>query len=125
MSPEYVKVRALAQYLPGQSSPEGSHYVFAYTIRIHNAGHQPVRLLARHWYVEYGEGQVTEVEGEGVVGEQPLIEPGEAYEYTSGTPLPTPSASMHGSYHMVVPDTGEEIDVPVPRFPLEAFPTAH
>jgi len=125
VSPEDIEISALSQYLPGQSAPEGDRYVFAYTIRIHNSGHQPVQLLSRHWYVEYGDGQVMEVEGEGVVGEQPVIEPGASYEYTSGTPLPTPSGSMHGTYHMVVPDTGEELDVPVPRFPLEAYPTTH
>jgi ApaG protein len=120
-----IKVTAIAQFLPGQSDPDSDHYVFAYSIRIRNEGELAVQLLRRHWFVEYGDGESVEVEGEGVVGEQPVIEPGGSYEYTSGTVLPAESGSMHGTYRMQVQTDGAELEVPVPRFPLEAYPIVH
>jgi ApaG protein len=121
---DQIRVTAIAQFLPDQSEPGSDQYVFSYTIRIHNGAHQPVQLLRRHWWVTYGD-QVIEVEGEGVVGEQPVIEPGGVYEYTSGTLLPAESGSMYGTYQMVTADAETELEVEVPRFPLEAFPTVH
>jgi len=125
ISPDHIRVTAIAQFLPGQSNPDSDHYVFAYTIRIANEGNQPVQLMRRHWFVEYGDGEQSEVEGEGVVGEQPVIEPGDAYEYTSGTVLPAESGSMHGVYHMRAISDETDLEVSVPRFPLEAYPTVH
>ena len=87
--------------------------MFGYRVRIENEGGETVQLLTRHWRITDGRGRVVEVKGEGVVGEQPLLEPGEAFQYTSGTPLPTPTGIMAGSYQMVT-DQGERFDVTIP-----------
>ena len=89
--------------------------MFGYRVRIENEGGETVQLLTRHWRITDGRGRVVEVKGEGVVGEQPLLEPGEAFQYTSGTPLPTPTGIMAGSYQMVT-DQGERFDVTIPAF---------
>lgn len=121
---DQIRITAIAQFLPEQSDPGSDQYVFSYTVRIHNGAEQPVQLLRRHWWVTCAD-EVTEVEGEGVVGEQPVIEPGAVYEYTSGTLLPADSGSMYGTYQMVAADGETELEVEVPRFPLEAYPTVH
>ena len=101
------------------SSHEESHYVWAYRVRIANEGSQAVKLLSRHWRITDGIGRTTEVRGTGVVGEQPVLQPGEAFEYTSGTPLSTPSGIMVGSYGLET-DGGEHIEVAIPAFSLDS-----
>ena len=102
------------------SRPHAGQYVFAYHVRIENVGPQAAQLLARRWVITDSAGEVSEVEGEGVVGEQPVLEPGEAFEYTSGTPLETPSGIMTGLYHMVTLPAGEAFDVAIPTFSLDS-----
>ena len=111
-----ILVVAEPQYLKAESRPEESLYVFAYTITIANRGSVPVQLLARHWVVTDGRGEVREVKGEGVVGQQPLIPPGEAFQYSSFSTVPTPTGNMRGSYEMKVTDSGEYFQVRVPLF---------
>jgi len=105
-------------FLEEQSIPDEDHYVWAYHVRIENNGPETVQLLTRHWHIMDEIGNVQEVRGDGVVGEQPILIPGDAYEYTSGTPLGTPSGIMSGSYHMQT-NEGEEFDVKVPSFSLD------
>ena len=112
-----IKISAQSQYQPEQSSPDEQRYVFAYTIRIENQGSKPARLLDRHWIITDADGRVQEVRGQGVVGEQPHLRPGESFQYTSGTVLPTPLGSMHGSYGMVG-DDGTRFDATIPAFSL-------
>ena len=102
-----------------QSAPATDRWVFGYRVRIENVGRETVQLLTRHWKITDGVGRVVEVRGDGVVGEQPLLAPGESFQYTSGTPLPTPSGIMAGSYQMVT-DQGERFDVTIPAFSLDA-----
>ncbi len=106
-------------YLDEQSSPSDEHYVWAYQVRIENAGAETVQLINRHWKITDAMGRLQEVRGEGVVGEQPTLKPGEAFEYTSGTPLPTPSGIMVGSYEMET-TSGERSDVDFPVFSLDS-----
>ncbi len=112
-----IKISAQSQYQPDQSTPEESRYVFAYTITIENQGSKPARLLDRHWIITDADGKVQEVRGEGVVGEQPHLEPGESFQYTSGAVLPTPLGSMYGSYGMVG-DDGTRFAAKIPVFSL-------
>jgi ApaG protein len=114
-----VTVRVSVSYLPEQSEPDRGRWFWAYHIRIENAGTRPVQLLTRHWVITDGRGARHSVEGEGVVGEQPMIEPGASYDYVSGCPLATPSGAMQGSYRMVGAD-GRSFDVAIPRFLLAA-----
>ncbi len=118
-----VTVRVSVSYLPEQSEPVHGRWFWAYHIRIENDGDQAVQLLTRHWIITDGRGDRHDVRGEGVVGDQPLIEPGESYDYVSGCPLQTPSGSMEGSYGMIGED-GAVFDAPIPRFPLLAPATA-
>lgn len=97
---EGVRVTVRTAYIPEQSAPRQRRYVFAYTIRIVNEGGTPAQLINRHWVITHGTGQVEEVRGPGVVGAQPRLEPGQAFEYTSGCILTTPHGTMHGSYEM-------------------------
>ena len=113
----YIKIDPQAFFVADQSAPEHNRYVFGYTIRILNEGVVPARLLARHWIITDGEGRVQEVRGDGVVGEQPYLRPGEAFQYTSGAVLETPIGSMQGSYQMIT-DEGEQFDAPIPAFVL-------
>jgi ApaG protein len=106
-------------YLDDQSDPEEGHFVWAYQVRIENNGPTTVQLRSRYWNITDANGLVQEVRGDGVVGEQPVLEPGEAFEYTSGTPLQTPSGIMVGSYQMETED-GDWIDVNVPAFSLDS-----
>lgn len=105
-------------YLEDQSSPEESHYVWAYQVTIENNGRDTVQLLNRYWRIVDSLGRVQEVRGAGVVGEQPVLGPGESFEYTSGTPLPTPSGIMGGTYEMEGPG-GERFPVTIPTFSLD------
>ena len=116
---EGVTVRVAVSYLPDQSEPTRGRWFWAYHIRIENAGDQPVQLLTRHWLITDGRGQRHSVEGEGVVGEQPTIEPGGSFDYVSGCPLATPTGSMQGTFRMVVAD-GHSFDAAIPRFALLA-----
>jgi len=106
-------------YLEDQSSPPEDHYVWAYHVRIENHGPETVQLRRRHWRITDALGRQQEVKGAGVVGEQPVLKPGESFEYTSGTPLPTPSGIMVGSYEMET-KAGESFAVAIPAFSLDS-----
>ena len=112
-----VDVAVESAYVESQSQPDADQYVFAYTVTIHNTGQIPARLLTRHWIITDGHGQVQEVRGDGVVGEQPHLGPDESYRYTSGAVLQTPVGSMHGSYQMLA-DDGTRFDAPIAAFSL-------
>ncbi|NML42130.1 Co2+/Mg2+ efflux protein ApaG [Ramlibacter sp. G-1-2-2] len=112
------RVEVQPQYLPEQSAPAQGLYSFAYTITVTNTGEVPAQLIARHWLITNELGQVEEVKGLGVIGQQPLLKPGESFEYTSGCRLRTPSGTMQGSYFCVAED-GERFDVEVPLFVLD------
>lgn len=113
-----VSVEVKPQYLGDQSDPERNRFFWSYNIRIENHGGQPVQLLHRHWKITDALGQLEEVKGPGVVGEQPLLQPGQHFEYTSGVPLNTASGIMMGSYEMVR-GNGELFDVEIPPFSLD------
>jgi ApaG protein len=115
-----VRVTVRAFYLADQSEPERNHYVWAYKVTIANEGRRTVQLLRRTWFITDAQGRTQHVQGEGVVGEQPVLDPGENFEYTSGTPLSTPSGFMRGAYHMVATATGEAFDVAIPGFSLDS-----
>ena len=117
-----IRVQVKSEYLEDQSNPAESRYVFAYHVRITNAGDRPARLLTRHWVIMDGEARIQEVRGDGVVGEQPQLEPGASYEYSSGAVLETPVGSMHGSFGMRA-DDGHEFEAEIPAFML-AVPKA-
>jgi ApaG protein len=117
-----VRVDVQTTYVPERSSPRDSHYFFAYRIRISNLGGETVQLVSRRWVITDGDGRVEHVQGPGVVGEQPVLEPGESFEYTSFCPLSTPIGSMHGSYQMVGAG-GVSFDAEIAPFSL-AVPTA-
>lgn len=117
-----IAVHVVSEYIPDQSNAAENRFVFAYHVRIENNGLQPAQLLSRHWIITDGNQKVQEVKGEGVIGEQPTIQPGEIYEYSSGAVLQTPVGSMKGSYQMV-DATGETFDATIPIFTL-ASPTA-
>ena len=112
------------RFLDEQSAPEEDRYVFAYTIHIRNQGKVPARLLGRHWLITDGNGKVREVVGEGVVGEQPWLRPGEGFEYTSGAVLETDIGTMRGSYD-VLADDGTRFAAPIPAFTLSVPRTLH
>jgi len=119
-----IQVEVKTQYVKEQSLPDQDHYVFAYTITIHNNGNVPAQLLNRHWIITDANNRVQEVKGEGVVGEQPHLKPGEKYRYTSGTMLETPVGTMRGSYQMLA-DDGVEFDAEIPAFTLSMPRTLH
>lgn len=112
-----VEVRVLSEYLPHSSHPEEDFYAFAYHVQIFNKGEIPAQLLRRHWVITDGEQRVEEVKGDGVVGEQPFIRPGEAFKYSSGAILRTPVGSMYGSYQLKAID-GTTFDAPIHPFTL-------
>ncbi|HWY72954.1 MAG TPA: Co2+/Mg2+ efflux protein ApaG [Burkholderiaceae bacterium] len=112
------------RFLSEQSDPDKGQYLFAYTIRIVNSGQTVAQLISRHWIITDANQHVEEVRGPGVVGEQPRLAPGEAFEYTSGCPLPTPFGSMRGTYQCVAED-GTEFEVPIPEFLLSVPRTLH
>lgn len=114
----HVEVRPL--FLDDQSSPAEGRYVWAYRVRVENKGRETVQLLRRTWRITDAHGRVQLVHGAGVVGEQPTLEPGEAFEYTSGTPLDTSSGFMAGLYHFIVTASGESFDAEIPLFSLDS-----
>ena len=114
-----IEITVKPFYLEEQSEPDDSHFVFAYHIRIQNNGRDVVQLLNRYWQITDGRGRIKEVRGPGVVGEQPVLRPGEAFEYTSGCPLNTETGIMVGTYEMETLD-GERFDVDIPAFSLDA-----
>ena len=111
-------------FIEAQSDEDQNRFVFAYTVTIHNAGLVPAKLVTRHWIITDSNGKTQEVKGEGVVGEQPYLRPGEAFQYTSGTMLETPVGTMKGSYQMVA-DDGTEFDAPINAFTLAAPRVLH
>jgi ApaG protein len=117
-----IRVKVESEFVPDRSDPNNGEFFFAYTVKIENHGSEPVRLLSRHWIITDGMGKEQEVRGPGVVGKQPRLEPGEAFEYTSACPLTTQIGSMHGSYRMVT-DSGETFDAKIAPFTL-AIPGA-
>ena len=114
-----IKVIVEPFYLEEQSEPEANHFVWAYHVRIENNGKKTVRLMTRHWRITDSLGNTKEVQGDGVVGEQPVLTPGESFEYTSGTPLGTPSGIMVGTYQMET-ESGDRFDVDIPAFSLDS-----
>jgi len=124
MSKYAFQVEVAPQFLPDQSNPEEDLYVFAYTITITNTGEVPAQLISRSWNVNDANGHTERVRGLGVVGQQPLLKPGQAFEYTSGTRLRTPTGTMHGSFFCVAED-GEKFDADVPMFVLDALSGDH
>ena len=119
-----VAVSAQTQYLADQSDEAKGRYVFAYTITIRNAGSLPAQLISRHWIITDSQGLVQEVRGLGVVGAQPLLQPGESYEYTSGDSIATQVGTMRGSYQMVAED-GTRFEAPIPEFTLSVPRVLH
>jgi ApaG protein len=119
-----IDIDVATRFLDEQSSPDDDRYVFAYTIQIRNRGNVPARLLGRHWVITDANGKVEEVVGDGVVGEQPYLEPGEAFEYTSGAVLETDLGTMRGSYDMLA-DDGTRFAAPIPAFTLTVPRTLH
>ena len=118
-----VTVRVAVNFLPEQSEPESGRWFWVYHIRIENASHRRIQLVTRHWRITDGAGQVSHVDGEGVVGEQPVLAPGESHDYVSGCPLDTPHGSMEGFYTFV-DDDDATFEVRIPFFPLSAPATA-
>jgi ApaG protein len=114
-----IEIVVTPRFVPERSSPGSGYYFWAYTINIANLGHETVQLKTRHWRITDALGRLQEVKGPGVVGEEPTLKAGEAFEYTSGVPLPTPSGFMAGSYGMVT-STGEPFDVEIPAFSLDS-----
>lgn len=117
-----IRILVQPRYIPEQSDPAGSQYLFAYHITIRNEGSETVQLMTRQWVITNGEGKTDEVRGPGVVGYQPLLKPGEEFQYTSGCPLNTPVGTMHGSFQMVT-EGGENFDAQIAPFRL-AMPSA-
>jgi len=112
-----IRVHVVPAYVKDQSDPGQGHYFFSYTVEIHNGSKQTVQLVARHWIITDADGRVEEVQGPGVVGQQPTLEPGESFQYSSFCPLTTPTGTMEGKYLMVSP-RGDRFEVQIPRFIL-------
>ena len=119
-----IVVEAIPHYIDAQSAPDEGRYVFAYTITITNAGMVPAKLLNRHWLITDSNGKIQEVRGEGVIGEQPYLKPGESFRYTSGAMLETPVGTMQGQY-MMVSDEGVNFNAAIPKFTLSIPRTLH
>ena len=119
-----VTVEPVARFLADQSDPAKNEYVFSYTITITNTGDVAAQLLGRHWIITDADHKVQEVKGLGVVGQQPLLQPGESFEYTSGASIPTNVGTMHGTYQMLAAD-GKAFDAPIPLFTLSVPRTLH
>ena len=119
-----IEVHPMPQFLPEQSDPDNHRYVFAYTITVTNTGSVPAQLVSRHWIITDGNNEVQEVRGLGVVGQQPLLRPGESYRYTSGSALTTAIGTMKGSYQMVAED-GTQFEAEIPEFVLAAPGVLH
>ena len=114
-----IAVSVIPTYLEAQSSPGSSQYFWAYRVIIENQGKETVQLLSRHWMITNARGEFTEIKGAGVVGKQPVLKPGESYEYTSGAPLDTTSGMMGGAYQMES-EGGERFDIEIPTFSLDS-----
>ncbi len=114
-----IEVQVLPRFLPGRSSVEKGQFFWAYTIEITNRGAVTVQLKTRHWRITDALGRLQEVRGPGVVGEEPVLKPGESFEYTSGVPLPTPSGFMAGTYGMIS-ERGERFEIEIPAFSLDS-----
>ena len=120
-----VRVHVESEFAPGRSSPAENKWFFLYTIRITNESAETVQLLSRHWFITDAMGEVREIKGPGVVGKQPVLEPGESFEYTSGCDLTTPFGTMRGTYQMVTSER-EDFEVEIPAFTLtEPYTTVH
>ena len=119
-----VQVEVVPEFIPGESSPEERQFVFAYRVSITNQGTVPTQLLSRHWIITDGHGKVREVEGSGVIGEQPRLEPGQTFTYSSFCPLTTPTGNMRGTYQMK-DDRGRTYDVRIPLFFLRDLSILH
>lgn len=119
-----IQVVVQSQYLPEQSNPDAGQYSFAYKVRVTNTGSVPAQLISRHWIITDGNGKVVEVRGLGVVGQQPLLAPGQGFEYTSGSQIATPTGTMRGSYFFVAED-GERFEAPIAEFALSMPRTLH
>ena len=115
-----IRVSLRSFYLADQSRPEDHHYVWAYRVRVENMRRDTVQILRRSWRITDAVGRTQTVEGEGVIGVQPVLAPGETFEYTSGTPLETPSGFMSGAYHLILTATGAAFDVAIPAFSLDS-----
>lgn len=124
MKPYEITVQVQSQFMPDQSEPAQQQYFFAYTVRITNTGQQPAQVVSRHWIIVDGNNERQDVQGLGVVGQQPLLAPGETFEYTSGCPLKTPVGSMHGTY-LCVGDDGKPFEATIPEFVLAMPRTLH
>ena len=119
-----IRVRVQSQFVPERSSPEQHQWFYAYTVQIHNEGRETVKLVSRHWIITDANGLIHEVKGEGVVGEQPVLAPGESFQYTSACPLSTSFGTMHGSYQMII-QNGADFDVEIAPFMLTQPYTLH
>ena len=114
-----IAVSVIPTYLEARSSPDSSQYFWAYRVTIENLGQETVQLKSRHWMITHARGEFAGVKGTGVVGEQPILKPGESYEYTSGAPLNTTSGMMGGAYQMEA-ESGERFDIEIPTFSLDS-----
>ena len=119
-----IEIQPMPQFIPDQSDPENDRYVFAYTITIKNVGSVPAQLVSRHWIITDANNEVQEVRGIGVVGKQPLLQPGETFQYTSGSALTTQIGTMKGSYQMVAED-GTHFEAEIPEFVLASPHALH
>ena len=119
-----IEIHPMPQFIPDQSDPENHRYIFAYTITIKNVGKVPAQLVSRHWIITDGNNEVQEVRGLGVVGKQPLLQPGESFQYTSGSSLTTPIGTMKGAYQMVAED-GTHFEAEIPEFVLASPRALH
>jgi len=119
-----IEVSVQPAYIAEQSDPQNEHYVFSYTVTIRNTGSRPAKLLSRHWIITDGNGEIQEVKGDGVIGKQPYLKPGDEFRYTSGTFMNTAFGTMHGSYQMIT-DDGEKFDAEIPAFQLAAPNALH
>ncbi len=124
VTPHRINIDVQSSYVDAQSEPDANRYVFSYTITIRNTGLMPAKLLHRHWIIRDSNGKVQEVRGEGVVGEQPHLKPGEGFRYTSGTMIETPVGTMEGSYEMLA-DDGTRFEAPIAPFALSMPRTLH
>ena len=119
-----IEVQVQSRFVPDQSKPQDNRFVFAYTVTLRNAGEMPARLLTRHWMITDANGKIQDVRGEGVIGEQPWMRPGDDFEYTSGAVLETAVGTMGGSYLMLA-DDGTQFEAPIPTFTLSVPRTLH
>jgi ApaG protein len=119
-----IEISPMPQFIPDQSDPENDRYIFSYTITIKNIGSVPAQLVSRHWIITDGNNEVQEVRGLGVVGKQPLLQPGESFQYTSGSSLTTPIGTMKGTYQMVAED-GTHFEAVIPEFVLASPRALH